>query len=144
MKRLILALIVIAGCAQSTQPGRQLSYFLASIDTKPLPATPIGWPADQRFEAASLSFGSIGRPQEGSSGTAAYTVTINGQTSTSHYHFRVTSGILHIDLCPIGALCVAVLTELVGPIDGDQLVLTYSVGGGPASSVFRFQAALPD
>ena len=68
----------------------------------------------------------------------AYTTKIAGQTATTRYSFAVTGSILHINLCPIGALCL-VSTELVGPVTSEVLVLTYSTGGS-ASSIFRFNA----
>ena len=48
--------------------------------------------------------------------------------STTPHSFAVTGSILHINLCPIGTLCL-VSTELVGPVTIEVLVLTYSTEG---------------
>ncbi len=57
-------------------------------------------------------------------------------------HYLVESKVLHIQLCPIGALCL-VNDELIGPVDPDELVLTRRIGG-TSGSVYRFFLSRPD
>ena len=139
MKRLALMLGLVVGCGQVNEPNPTIEFALVAIDNQALPRTPIGWPADRAIEAAGLDFGAITGLTGGTQGIVAYTTKIAGQTATTPYRFAVTGSILHINLCPIGALCTAVRSELVGPVTGDVLVLTYSLGGG-ANSIFRFNA----
>ena len=120
------------------EPNPTIAFTLVTIDNQALPRAPIGWPADRAIEAAGLDFGAIVGLREATQGIVDYTTRIAGQTVTAPYSFAVTGSILHINLCPIGALCL-VLTELVGPVTSEVLVLTYSTGGS-ASSVFRFNA----
>ena len=138
MKRLALMLGLVVGCGQVNEPNPTIEFALTTIDNQTLPRTPIGWPADRAIEAAGLDFGAIAGLSDGTQGIVAYTTRIAGQTATTPYSFAVTGSILHINLCPIGALCL-VRTELVGPVTSKVLVLTYSTGGS-ASSVFRFNA----
>ncbi len=143
MKRLLLTLALVAGCYQVNEPTPPIQFSLTTIDGQVLPRAPIGWPPEHAIASAGLNFGTIAGLSDGAQGIVAYTTTVAGQTTTTPYSFAVTGSILHINLCPIGALCTAVLTELVGPVTADALVLTYSIGGG-ANSVFRFSALRSD
>jgi hypothetical protein len=140
MRRLVLLALFVLGCSRAiTQPTLDLRFDLSTIDGQALPRTPIGWPADQAVQAASLHFPSIPALADGAQGLVTYTSRIAGQDYAEPLRYQVAGGILHINLCPINATCTLILTELVGPVaaNGGPLLLTYSVGG-VASSVFRF------
>lgn len=143
MNRLLLLAVLLAGCDDVVEPTLAPAYFLSLINGDPLPATPTGWTPDQRVEAATLAFDLVHRPHEGDRGNAFYTLIVNGQTTRTEHRYRVEDGILHVDLCPVGAFCGAVSTELVGPIGAGGMNLAYSIGAS-ATSVFQFVAVLPD
>lgn len=139
MRRLLLTLALAVGCDHLNEPNPTIQFALTTIDNQALPRAPIGWPPGQAIESGGVDFGAIAGLTDGTQGIVAYTTRVAGQATTTPLRFAVTGSILHINLCPIGALCTAVLTELVGPVTADALVLTYSIGGG-ANSVFRFNA----
>lgn len=147
MRQLVPVLIILAGCHGSPieAPNSlvRTAYFLSSIDGKALPATVIGWPPDQRIERASMAFDLFRPLRDRDEGIVSYGMIVSGRTDTNDHRYRVIGGVLHIDLCPVGSRCPGAVYELVGPLDPDRLMLTYSTGG-MASSVLRFHLLLPD
>jgi hypothetical protein len=149
MIRRALLVLGLAGCSDPTSPSPlHPSYYLVSIDGDLLPAAPAGWPAGSEIEAATLFFRFGERPRRGSDAAPVRLVERirkpdqTTETSTTDLQYRIVGGLLRIDLCPVGALCV-VSQELVGPVDPLELVLTEYVGG-TARSVYRFGAVLPE
>ena len=152
MKRawVVLAAAVQLGCGTSTAPSQlSSSYFLSSLDGKPLPVTYVG--DGSMLVASILDFGTLGRPREVAppQGTVRYVVDIQPpdrpiEHSEVDLNYSIEDDTLRIDLCPPLALCL-LASELVGPINDDptELVLTHYLGG-KAGSVYRFVAQLPD
>jgi hypothetical protein len=106
---------------------------------------PDGW----LLVSGSLAFGDQDRPRLGTTAEdlVAYSRTVRRpdnveETSTIDLRYTISGGTITIDLCPPLALCVA-RTELIGPFDPDELVLTHFLAN-TARSVHRFIAARPD
>jgi len=152
MKRAFVAFMaaVQLGCSTSTAPSQlSSSYFLSSLDGKPLPITYAE--TGSMLVSSILDFGTLGRPRETTpvQGLVRYVVDIRRPDqfidhSEVDLNYSIEEGTLRINLCPSLALCI-VATELVDPIDpdGGELVLTHYFSG-KAGSVYRFVAALPD
>jgi len=144
---LALAVAVHLGCGSSTAPSPLYSHYtLMSLDGQPLP---VAFGQDGTMLVSGfLDFGTLTRPR----GPAPVSRTVKyGQDfqrpdqtvdhSETELDYTIQEGMLRIDLCPSGALCIA-STELVGPFAGHQseLVLTHYLAGKPMS-VYRFGAA---
>jgi hypothetical protein len=147
---LLLSLLFLAACSYGTAPsGVYPSYFLSSVDGKPLPVTFEG--DGSVLLAGSLDFGNITRARaEGQvTGLVGYRQTVrhpDNSITASHLelNYQIQDGMLHIDLCPPLAQCI-VSEELVGPISDShsELVLTLYLGGTPGT-VYRYFPSLPD
>lgn len=145
-----LLLLTLAGCSSSTGPSPLYpSYFLSSVDGKPLPAP--SNPDGTAITYGGLSFDGEPRPHETGPSTGTVTYTIIYQRPDHSFErvenslgYTVADGVLRINLCPSLALCL-IPTELVGPFShpNGPLVLTHYLGGA-AQSVYRFFPSLPD
>ena len=144
---LALAVAVHLGCGSSTAPSPLYAHYtLMSLDGKPLP---VAFGQDgSMLVSGFLDFGTLARPRgpEPVSGTVTYALDFQRPDqsidhSKSQLNYSIREGMLRIDLCPPGALCITT-TELVGPFADHQaeLVLTHYVAGTPMS-VYRFVAA---
>ena len=154
MKRaaLVLAALVSVGCNDyGVEPsGLYPGYFLSKVDDQLLPV-PYGTDGSVLL-AGSLAFGTDQlRPHrtDHENGTVSYTLLIrhpeqSNEHTTIELDYAIENDVLHINLCPPLALCIA-STELVGTIQGryEELVLTHYLGGNPGT-VYRFFPALPD
>ncbi len=145
----------VAACGGPTGPGSGTlapSYFLSSVDGKPLPTTTNNLPPGWTLTGAALGFPATvfeGRPR----GTTpvqdlvTYTEFVTDdqqmpQTWTSQLAFTLTGDQLTINLCPPLALCIA-RTELVGTVQGGALLLTHYLGDQP-QNVYQYFPALQD
>jgi hypothetical protein len=143
-------MVILAACGRQTEPGPVAgSFFLRSIDGIPLPTGLPGFPDGSRVENGGLSFGARSRPRaDDAGGLVTRTFWIRHpdnslETRSGTLHYQVVDGMLVIDLCPIGALCALVRSELRGPLGEFDLVLTEYIGNA-AGPVYRYLAELPD
>lgn len=151
MKRFLLALVALAGCAESTAPPSPLNrgYSLSTVDGKPLPVplTDDG----VMLVANTLVFDTPDRPRAGTAvdGLVRYILDVRRpdqslEHSEIELNYQVRGDELRIDLCPPLALCL-VETVLVGTITGrtDPLILRHYLAGR-AGSEYRFFPVLPE
>lgn len=149
MKRFLVALVALAGCAESTAPSTLYSsYDLASIDGQPLP---VPWLDDgTTLTGLVLEFtNERSRPAMAPDGVVQYRLTVRRPDNSFEHsaiglNYQIRGDELRIDLCPPLALCITT-TELVGTISEPmyELVLTHYTGGA-AGSVYRFVRVLPE
>jgi hypothetical protein len=150
MKRLsaLLACGIIACGDGGTGPSALYpSYFLSEIDGQLLPASGHDLPDGAVVLSAHLQFPRRGRPRGSDPSVVSYYRQIRfadqtTDTGTVELLYTVAEGELHIDLCPPTADCL-VASELIGPADRNELVLTHYLANAP-QSVYRFFAVLPD
>ncbi len=148
---LALSLAALAGC--STGPstgGLNHTWYLATVDGKPLP-TQADLPDGYQLESEYLVFPGDVRPRSGDQPSGLVTITeayraptLPVQESSARYGYQLDGAELHINLCPMGALCI-MQTELVGSIGPTTATLTHYLGG-QAKSVYQFvlMPAMPD
>lgn len=149
MRRLAL-LVLLLGCHNPATPGELYpGYFLSSVDGRPLPTATPDLPDGYVLVSGALGFGSSALPGDVDvvAGLVTYTQIVRDpdqvtQHWTTDLSYSVSGGELRINLCPPLALCI-VSTELVGPADRTELVLTHVLAGQPRA-VYRFLATLPD
>lgn len=159
-KSVIITALALAGALAACEDGPTgpapnglyRGYFLSTVNGNPLPTATPDLPVGFTLVASQLSFpnpASQTRPRGGRPilGFVAYTQVLrDGQgidhPSTVQLGYTVSEGELRINLCPPFALCIAP-TELVGPVDGTELLLTHYLSN-QARSVYRFVASLPD
>lgn len=143
----VAVLAVLVGCQESTGPSLAPQYQLATVDGQPLP-TGIGMPEGYLLKARTLSFGPSfdGWDSAEEKGVVTIVSRIRGpngteENSTTDYDYLFRDDYLTINLCPIGAACIAIVPQdLGGPVVNGELVLTEHVGGrvGPT---FRYTPA---
>lgn len=149
MRRVLVALVALAGCAESSAPSRLYSiYDLASVDGQPLP---VPWLDDgTTLTGILLEFtNERTRPAMTADGVVQYRLTVRlPDNSIEHseigLNYQIRGDELRIDLCPPLALCITT-TELVGTSSDPSydLVLSNYTGGAPGS-VYRFVRVLPE
>jgi hypothetical protein len=151
MRRLVLVLVlVLIGCSDSTGPVTLSgSYALRFINGAPLPAGLPEFPDGSRIEFGALTFAAAGRPRAlPRTGFVTRVLWIRRPdqslvVDSGPLRYSIEAGILHIDLCPINAMCTT-SAELVGPVEPSELVLTARSLASQGGSVYRYQVELPD
>ena len=120
------------------------------MDGKPLPAQ-ADLPDGYQLESEWLIFPGDLRPRTGGEASGLLKITqavrpptLPVQQSSSQHGYQLEGTEIHINLCPIGALCI-LQTELIGALGPTTATLTFYLGG-QAKSVYRFvlMPALPD
>jgi len=90
MRRLVPLAVFVLGCSRAiTQPTPDLRFDLSNIDGQALPRTPIGWPADQAVQAASLDFPGVPVLADGAQGLVTYSIGIAGQDYAEPLRYQV-------------------------------------------------------
>ncbi len=148
---LTLGLAALAGCSAGPSTGGQNHiWYLATVDGKPLPAQ-ADLPDGYQLESEWLIFPGDLRPRTGGEASGLVTITqafrapaLPVQQSSSQHGYQLDGTEIHINLCPINALCI-LQTELIGAIGPTAATLTHYVGG-QAKSVYRFvlMPVMPD
>ena len=147
---LLSLLVVSASCSESPAPLLpHAGYELLEVDGTPLP-TGSGVPEGYLLVRRDLVFTpSSDQGEEGEEeGEVRLTTHILPpgrplQRDVTLHHYTITSGMISINLCPIGALCTALLVVLSGPTGPDELVLHESAGGRVVHT-FTYRPVLPE
>jgi len=150
MRRMPLLLLcgVMACTDGATGPSPLFpSYYLTEIDGQRLPAAGSDLPDGAVVLSAHFQFLRLGRSRGSDPSLVTYYRWIRfadhtEDTSTVELLYTLADGELRIDLCPPTADCL-VPSELIGPADRDELVLTHYLANAPRS-VYRFFPVLPD
>jgi len=147
----LFLLPALLACGDSTGPSvLAVNYVLTSVDGQPLP-TGIGLPEGFVLQERTLWFGQSLDGWDAAEEKGQVTIRSRIRTpggsedvSVTDYSFVLRGGILSIDLCPIGAVCIAIVPqELSGPLVDGVLVLTELLAGrvGPT---YRYHPVLPE
>ncbi len=147
----LILLPALLACGDTTGPSDLVtSYSLGSVDGQPLP-TGIGLPEGFVLQERTLWFGRSFDGWDRAELRGQVTIRSRIRTpggsedvSVTDYGFVLRDGIMSIDLCPIGAVCIAIVPqELSGPLVNGVLVLTELLGGrvGPT---YRYYPVLPE
>ena len=147
----LILLPLLLACGDTTGPSVLAPhYVLSSVDGQPLP-TGIGLPEGflllERTLQFAPSFDGWNAAEEKGQVTVRSRVRTPGgseDVSVTDYSFLLRDGIMSINLCPIGAVCIAIVPqELSGPLVDGVLVLTELVAGrvGPT---YRYHPVLPE
>ena len=147
----LFLLPALLACGDTTGPSVLApQYVLSSVDGQPLP-TGIGLPEGflllERTLQFSHSLDGWDATEEKGQVTIRTRIRAPGgseDVSVTDYSFVLRDGFMSIDLCPIGAACIAIVPqELSGPLVNGVLILTELVAGrvGPT---YRYHPVLPE
>lgn len=133
----LILLPALLACGDSTGPSVLApSYILSSVDGQVLP-TGLGLPEGFLLEERTLRF--VPSFDGWNAGEQTGQVTVRSRVrapggavdvSQTDYNYLMREGYLTIDLCPVGAFCIAIVAQwLGGPLVDGVLILTEMMGG---------------